>query len=156
MEESEDFRISLAGAQEKTDARFITRIQWTAPHLHSTATSHIFKLPIGMVAQGQLDLSGSCENEWLCLNIMKAFGLSVPQSQIQYFGEMKVLIVERFDRRWSENRSWLIRLPQEDMCQALNIAPARKYENDGGPSILQIMSLLNGSSNAQADRKQFF
>lgn len=42
------------------------------------------------------------------------------------------------------------------MCQALNIAPARKYENDGGPSILQIMSLLNGSSNAQADRKQFF
>ena len=55
---------------------------------------------------------------------MKAFGLPVPQSQIQYFGEMKVLIVERFDRRWSENRSWIIRLPQEDMCQALNIAPA--------------------------------
>jgi len=109
-----------------------------------------------MVAQGQLDLSGSCENEWLCLNIMKAFGLPVPRSQIQYFGEIKVLIVERFDRRWSANRSWLIRLPQEDMCQALNIAPARKYENDGGPSILQIMSLLNGSSNAQADRKQFF
>ena len=109
-----------------------------------------------MVAQGQLDLSGSCENEWLCLNIMKAFGLLVPRSQIQYFSKMKVLIVERFDRRWSENRSWLIRLPQEDMCQALNIAPARKYENDGGPSILQIMSLLNGSSNAQADRKQFF
>ena len=154
MEEGEDFRISLTGAQEKT-ALLYYQNQWQRP-LHSTATSHIFKLPIGMVAQGQLDLSGSCENEWLCLNIMKAFGLSIPQSQIQYFGEMKVLIVERFDRRWSENRSWLIRLPQEDMCQALNIAPARKYENDGGPSILQIMSLLNGSSNAQADRKQFF
>ena len=83
MEESEDFRISLAGAQEKT-ALLYYQNQWQRP-LHSTATSHIFKLPIGMVAQGQLDLSGSCENEWLCLNIMKAFDLPVPQSQNSVF-----------------------------------------------------------------------
>nr|WP_241008838.1 protein HipA [Aggregatibacter actinomycetemcomitans] len=65
MEESEDFRISLADVQEKT-ALLYYQNQWHHP-LHSTATSHIFKLPIGIVAQGQLDLSGSCENEWLCM-----------------------------------------------------------------------------------------
>lgn len=42
------------------------------------------------------------------------------------------------------------------MCQAFNIAPARKYENDGGVGILPIMQLLKGSSNAIADQKAFF
>lgn len=154
MEQQLDFRISLAGAQEKT-ALLWHQNQWKRP-LHSTATSHIFKLPIGLVGQEQLDLSTSCENEWLCLQILSAFGLSVPRAKIAQFNQTKVLIVERFDRRWSTGRSWLIRLPQEDMCQALNIAPARKYENDGGPTILSIMDLLKGSSNPLEDRKQFF
>ncbi|BFU59860.1 MULTISPECIES: type II toxin-antitoxin system HipA family toxin [Rodentibacter] len=154
MELQEDFRISIAGAQEKT-ALLNRDGQWMRP-LHTTPTSHIFKLPIGMVAQNQLDLSNSCENEWLCLRIMQVLGLKVPFSAIEHFGEIKTLIVERFDRRWSEDRKWLIRLPQEDMCQALNIAPARKYESDGGPGILQIMRLLSGSANPNEDRKQFF
>lgn len=154
MEQEDDFRISIAGAQEKT-ALLYYNDQWMRP-LHTTPTSHIFKLPIGMVAQGQLDLSNSCENEWLCLQIMRTFGLNVPFASIEHFGEMKTLIVERFDRRWSENKKWLVRLPQEDMCQALNIAPARKYESDGGPGILQIMQLLRGSANPNEDRKQFF
>ncbi|MGC7589412.1 type II toxin-antitoxin system HipA family toxin [Bisgaard Taxon 46] len=154
MEESEDFRISLAGAQEKT-ALLYHQGQWKRP-LHSTATSHIFKLPIGIVGQGQMDLSLSCENEWFCLQIMQKLGLSIPSTEIIKFGEIKVLSVERFDRRWSKNQEWLVRLPQEDMCQALNIAPARKYENDGGAGILSIMQLLKGSSNPQLDRKHFF
>ncbi len=154
MEEQEDFRISLAGAQEKT-ALLYHQNQWKRP-LHSTATSHIFKLPIGIVGQGQIDLSASCENEWLCLQILQKFGLKAPSATIAQFGESKVLIIERFDRRWSENGKWLVRLPQEDMCQALGIAPARKYQNDGGPGILQIMALLKGSSEPLEDRKQFF
>ncbi|WP_424409159.1 type II toxin-antitoxin system HipA family toxin [Pasteurella sp. PK-2025] len=154
MEESEEFRISLAGAQEKT-ALLYHQEQWKRP-LHSTATTHIFKLPIGQVGQGQIDLSTSCENEWLCLKIMQTLGLPVPKADIHQFGEVKVLIVERFDRRWAKNQDWIVRLPQEDMCQALNIAPARKYENDGGPGILPIMQLLKGSAHPQMDRKQFF
>ncbi|WP_341538950.1 type II toxin-antitoxin system HipA family toxin [Cricetibacter osteomyelitidis] len=154
MNKFDDFRISLAGAQEKT-ALLWYQNQWQRP-LHATATSHIFKLPIGSVGQGQLDLSDSCENEWLCLQILQKFGLSVPLASVARFGESKVLIVERFDRRWSADGSWLIRLPQEDMCQALNIAPARKYEADGGIGIVRIMQLLNGSANAKQDRKQFF
>lgn len=154
MAQEEDFRISLAGAQEKTALLYYDE-QWMRP-LHTTPTSHIFKLPIGMVAQGQLDLSNSCENEWLCLRIMHELGLNVPFAKIEHFGETKTLIVQRFDRRWSADKKWLVRLPQEDMCQALNIAPARKYESDGGPGMVQIMQLLNGSASPNEDRKQFF
>jgi len=65
------------------------------------------------------------------------------------------LVVERFDRRWAKDNSWLIRLPQEDMCQALNVPSALKYENDGGPGFSQIMELLLGSSDSLADRRMF-
>ncbi|QIW15948.1 serine/threonine protein kinase [Pasteurellaceae bacterium RH1A] len=153
MQNHEDFRISLAGAQEKT-ALLLHNNQWCRP-LHTTPTSHIFKLPIGMVGQGQLDLSKSCENEWLCLKLMKMFGLAVPEADIMHFGDTTVLVVKRFDRRWSKRESWLVRLPQEDFCQALNIAPARKYESDGGPSMGQILSVLNGSVTPVEDRKHF-
>jgi len=63
--------------------------------------------------------------------------------------------VERFDRRWAEDRSWLIRLPQEDMCQALGVPPALKYESDGGPGSEEIMNILLGSAEGLRDRKMF-
>lgn len=151
---SQEFRISLAGAQEKT-ALLYHQDQWKRP-INATPTSHIFKLPIGLVAQNQLDLSTSCENEWLCLQILQKLGLIVPKADITQFGQTKVLIIQRFDRRWNTNGEQLLRLPQEDMCQVFNIAPARKYENDGGVGILQIMELLKGSSTPQLDREQFF
>ncbi|MGX2970305.1 type II toxin-antitoxin system HipA family toxin [Ursidibacter sp. B-7004-1] len=154
MNAQSDFRISLAGAQEKTALLYHQGV-WKRP-FHSTPTSHIFKLPIGIVGQGQIDLSTSCENEWLCLQILQKFGLKVPIAQLAHFEQYKVLIVERFDRRWSTDNTWLIRLPQEDMCQALNVPSARKYQNDGGVGILSIMKLLLGSSNSITDRKDFF
>ncbi|MGV6987802.1 type II toxin-antitoxin system HipA family toxin [Testudinibacter sp. P80/BLE/0925] len=150
----QDFRISLAGAQEKT-ALLYHHNQWCKP-LNTTPTSHIMKLPIGIVGQGQLDLSDSCENEWLCLQLLTAFGLPVANAEILYFDDCKVLSVERFDRRWAASGRWLVRLPQEDMCQALAIAPALKYEADGGPSILSILELLKGSADSLEDRLRFF
>ncbi len=50
---------------------------------------------------------------------------------------------------------WIMRLPQEDFCQALNIPLARKYESHGGPDIEQIMSSLLGSTNSEQDRVNF-
>lgn len=152
--EHQDFRISLAGAQEKT-AFLYYQNQWCKP-LGTTPTSHIFKLPIGVVGQGQLDLSESCENEWLCLQLLRAFELPVAEAEILHFDEAKVLAIKRFDRRWSAGGTWLVRLPQEDMCQALGIAPALKYEADGGPSILNILDLLKGSTENTIDRRHFF
>lgn len=153
MTDEDDFRISLAGAQEKT-ALLWHNEQWCLP-LGSTPTSHIIKLPIGVLSHNNLDLSLSCENEWLSLEIAAAFGLPVANSELWHFEDKTVLAVERFDRKWTSDGR-LLRLPQEDMCQALGIAPALKYEADGGPSIKDIMHLLQGSQNAIEDRANFF
>lgn len=91
----EDFRISIAGAQEKA-AFLYYKNKWNVP-TGETPTSHIFKLPIGVIQHQQLDLSDSCENEWLCSQIAKAFGFKVADCRIETFEEVKVLIVERFD-----------------------------------------------------------
>lgn len=67
-----------------------------------------------------------------------------------------MLAVERFDRKLHSSKSWIMRLPQEDMCQALGLSSARKYEVDDGPGIPEIMSLLSQSSHAEKDRTDFF
>ena len=153
MGEDKDFRISVAGAKEKT-ALLKLAGQWHLP-LVPTPTSHIFKLPIGQIEHSGMDLCDSVENEWLCHAILKAFGLPVANTEIFTFEDTKALVVERFDRRWSADGTWLIRLPQEDMCQALNVPPALKYESDGGPGFRQIMQLLLGAQDSMADRCLF-
>lgn len=153
FDDIDDFRISLAGAQEKT-ALLNYHSQWCRPS-ESTPTSHIFKLPIGHITHHNIDLSDSCENEWLCLKIAKEYGLPVTEASLARFEDQKAIIVKRFDRRWSDDSSWLMRLPQEDFCQALSIPSANKYESDGGPGIKQCMMLLLGSDNV-GDRETFF
>lgn len=153
MDRDIDFRISIAGAQEKT-ALLWHQKKWCLPQ-KTTPTSHIIKLPIGQIKHSGIDLSDSVENEWLCLKILSAYNLPVNQAQIKYFDDVKALVVERFDRRWAENKKWLMRLPQEDLCQALGIAPGLKYESDGGPGIKAIMKVLLGSQKALYDRQQF-
>jgi serine/threonine-protein kinase HipA len=153
MGRESDFRISIAGAQEKTALLFLDN-KWCRP-LGVTPTSHIFKLPIGRIVHSGMDLSDSVENEWLCHLVLKAYGLPVANAEIMSFDGVKVLVVERFDRRWAEDGSWLIRLPQEDMCQALGVPPALKYESDGGPGSERIMNLLLGSAEGLRDRRMF-
>lgn len=155
MLEDEEFRISIAGAQEKT-ALLKVDGHWCVPK-GMTATTHIIKLPIGQI-QGPdftLDLSDSVENEWLCIELARELGFAVPQVEIIRVDEVKALAVERFDRRWAKSQDGILRLPQEDMCQAHGLPPAIKYEADGGPGIEQIMNLLMGSRLALADRDAF-
>src|SRR5882672_489583 len=147
------FRVSVAGAQEKTE--FLRhRGHWCKP-LGSTPTTHLFKLPLGRVGNMRADLSMSVENEWLCASIVRAFGLATASCEMATFGEQRVLIVERFDRRLSHDSAWWVRLPQEDMCQATGTPPARRYEADGGPGFREIATLLLGSRNAADDRRNF-
>ena len=153
-DDADDFRISIAGAQEKS-AFLYHQNKWCRP-LGETPTSHIFKLLIGLIPHQQIDLSDSCENEWLCARIAEAFGLPVAKSEILQFEDIKVLVVERFDRKLSQDRTWIMRLPQEDMCQALSISANLKYQNEGGPGIKDIMEVLLGSTNSTKDREIFF
>jgi serine/threonine-protein kinase HipA len=152
-DEASDLRISLAGAQEKT-ALLWHEGGWQRP-LGATPTTHIFKLPLGRVGNFQGDLSTSVENEWLCSRIVAAFGLPIAHTEIGLFEDQKALIVERFDRRLASDGSHWLRLPQEDLCQALDVPPSLKYEADGGPGVRPIMDLLLGSRLADQDRRMF-
>jgi len=99
------------------------------------------------------------ENEWLCSLILKAYGLPVAACEPLQFEDMKVLSVERFDRSWWQSPAGdmrLIRLPQEDMCQARGVSPRAKHEADGGPGIHSIMDVLEGSMTREDDRRTFF
>jgi serine/threonine-protein kinase HipA len=144
------FRISLAGVQEKT-ALLWRGDHWEMPE-GATATTHILKPAIGKGRDG-LDLTHSVENEHFCLTFLGNLGLSVARTDIARFGEILVLVVERFDRLMSRDR--LIRLPQEDLCQALQVPWTQKYERDAGPGIQKILSFLKASDQAGPDRRQF-
>ena len=144
-------RISLAGAQEKT-ALLRHEGQWCLP-LGATPTTHILKLPLGQLGRSRADFSSSVENEWLCSRLALAFGLPAAECHIEQFGAYKVLAVERFDRALLG--TWWARLPQEDFCQVLGIAPGLKYENQGGPGMSAILAQLRGSSRATSDRETF-
>lgn len=152
--DDDSFRISIAGAQEK-NALLWHGGRWCIPH-GATPTTHIFKLPLGLVGNMRADLSHSVELEWLCMRIARGYGLPVAEASIGQFEDQKALIVERFDRRLSDDGSWWMRIPQEDLCQATATPPARKYESDGGPGIRTIMEVLRGSETAREDRRHFF
>lgn len=145
-----EFRISIAGAQEKT--ALLWNDGWCLPQ-GATPTTHIFKPQLGELPNG-LDMTRSVENEHFCLTFCRELGLDVAESRILDFEDVRVLSIERFDRtRTADGR--LLRLPQEDFCQALSVPATRKYDNEGGPGIGDCLSLLTGSDDPEHDRLAF-
>jgi len=145
-----ELRISIAGAQEKT--ALFWNDGWCLPKV-TTPTTHILKPGLGKLPNG-LDMTQSVENEHFCLTLCRELGLEVAQSQIVDVDGIRILAVERFDRlRASDGR--MLRIPQEDFCQALSVPPTRKYNNDGGPGIRECLGLLAGSDYAEEDRLAF-
>ena len=146
-----EFRISVAGAQEKT-ALLHYQGKWWKPH-GTTPTTHLLKTQIGTLQNG-VDLSNSVENEYYSLKLMAAFGLPAASAEMSVFGKTTALVIERFDRKWTDDGR-LLRLPQEDFCQALSCPPGLKYQNHGGPGIVEGLNLLNGSDTPIEDQKAF-
>ena len=147
--EDDDFRISIAGTQEKS-AFLLHEKRWCKA-LGPTPTTHIFKLPLGLIGGKRRDWRYSLENEWLCSKIIDAYGVPIAKCEIEQFGSQKVLIVERFDRQLDASGRYWLRLVQEDFCQALGLPSAKKYEEDGGPGILDIAGILRGSVEREKD-----
>lgn len=152
LSRDDEFRISVAGAQEKT-ALLRHDGKWIRPH-GTTPTTHLLKTRIGELPNG-IDLSDSVENEFYCLKLVEAFGLPVNRAKIKTFGETKALVIERFDRKWTAD-GLLLRLPQEDCCQALSVLPSKKCQNEGGPGMADILDLLKGSDAPEDDQRMFF
>jgi serine/threonine-protein kinase HipA len=133
-------QFSLAGAQPKT-ALLFERQRWGIPS-GRIPTTHILKPPTG-------EWDGHAENEHFSLRLARTAGLIVPNSTVQHFGDEVAIVVERYDRIRQRDR-W-VRIHQEDLCQALGIHPARKYENEGGPNAARIVELLRSQSSAHEE-----
>jgi len=128
-------RLSLAGAQNKLPVFF----DGEAIHLPmgAAASSHILKPPIERVAH-------SVENETFCMQLARAAGLNVPDTQI--LQQTKPLyLVTRYDRETNPAGD-LLRIHQEDFCQALGVPPDAKYEAEGGPSLARCFALVREQS----------
>ena len=138
-------QFSLAGAQPKT-ALLYENGRWGVPS-GRTPTTHILKPPTGA-------FDGHAENEHLCMRLASALGLIVARSQVQWFEDQVAIVIERYDR--DRTPSGIIRVHQEDFCQALAILPTRKYENEGGPGARDAVELLKTfSGRAQEDVQRF-
>ncbi|WP_310531206.1 type II toxin-antitoxin system HipA family toxin [Novosphingobium sp.] len=155
VDKEQEFRISIAGAQAKT-ALLWHNGQWMRPS-GSTPTTHLLKPQLGEIptAFGPINMADSVDNEHYCLKLMEAFGLDVAKTEIVTFGQRRVLVVERFDRRW-RNAGQILRLPQEDCCQALGLPSAQKYQSHHGPSAVDILTLLQRSDEPLKDQAAFF
>ncbi|MGM9487414.1 type II toxin-antitoxin system HipA family toxin [Ideonella sp. YS5] len=154
-EDEEPFRISIAGAQEKTGLLRLPDGRWALPH-GATPTTHILKLPLGLVGGSRrVDLGDSVANEWVCSRLLAALGLPVARTEMACFEDQQALVVERFDRAWMDGGRWIARLPQEDFCQALGLPPSAKYEADGGPGLADGLRLLSGSRQGAKDASTF-
>jgi serine/threonine-protein kinase HipA len=146
-----DFRISVAGAQEKT-ALLRHDGRWMRP-IGTTPTTHILKPQLGEIPTpwGMIDLNDSVENEHYCLTLLAEFGLPTAKTEVVTFGDRKVLVVERFDRVW-RGADQLLRLPQEDFCQALSFPSSRKYQSQHGPGLVDLLLRLRESDDPMVDQ----
>jgi serine/threonine-protein kinase HipA len=130
-------QFSLAGAQPKTALLFDGK-RWGVPS-GRVPTTHILK-------PGAPGLAGHAENEHFCLVLARELQLPVASSWIEHFDEETAIVIERYDR--VRTKSSIVRVHQEDVCQALAVHPRQKYEAEGGPGIRQIAQLLRESSRA--------
>lgn len=148
-------QFSLAGAQPKK-ALYLVKGRWYEPR-GRTPSTHILKPPIP-------NLAGQVENEAFCLRLAPLLDLPAPHIWIERFGDLPVVVIERYDRiRMDGKRKLAIdqsggkvrRVHQEDCCQALKVMPQVKYQSEGGPGIKDIMNLLSGSAKPSEDRDRF-
>lgn len=124
-------QFSLAGAQAKT-ALLYQDGRWGVPS-GATPTSHILKPAVA-------DLDDHDLNEHICLDAARRAGLTVVRTRILRFGDETAVVVDRYDRRHVDGQ--MVRVHQEDLCQALGISPTRKYQNEGGPGPAEIVGLF--------------
>lgn len=132
-------RFSLAGAQAKT-ALLRLDGRWGVPS-GAAATSHILKPAVAGFDDHDL-------NEHICLDAARRAGLVAARTSIARFDGESAIVVERYDRRLRDGN--LVRIHQEDVCQALGVRPERKYQNEGGPGPREVVRLLRSAMSPPA------
>jgi len=136
-------RISLPGAQIKT-ALYRLNNRWGIPR-GRTPTTHILKPE---------PMPGLATKEHFTLLLMREVRLPTAESEVVDVDDIPVFVTRRYDRFFPKQGP-VRRIHQEDMCQALGIPPAKKYQQDGGPGITEIMNILRHSESPETDRDRF-
>jgi serine/threonine-protein kinase HipA len=137
-------RWSLPGAQAKLAVRREGN-KWGIP-AGIEPTTHILK----PAAPGYENFD---IHETALMQAAGALGMQVADTYLHSLPkELHVLVSVRYDRRVLDSK-W-IRIHQEDLCQALGCSPSRKYEDDGGPGIIEIANLLNQLPYPERTRSQ--
>ncbi len=112
----------------------------------SAATTHILK-------PGIKELRDQSLNECICLTLAARCGIDAAEASFEKFGSKTAVSVKRFDRIIEKGR--VIRLHQEDLCQALSVSPLLKYSSMGGPTAKDILTLLDKHPNSENNRIVF-
>lgn len=133
-----EVRLSLAGAQSKI-AVAVTEEGIALP-LGGAPSTHILKPAVAR-------FEGIVYNEAFCMKLAAAVDLPVAEVGFGRAEDVEYLLVERYDRkRTADGR--ILRLHQEDFCQALGIVSEKKYQSEGGPSLKDCFALLRQASAA--------
>jgi serine/threonine-protein kinase HipA len=132
MVAEEGVRMSLAGAQNKV-ALHVKEGLFSIP-LESAPSTHIIKPAMER-------FKGTVYNEAFCLNLASIVGLPTARAHIGSVCTIEYLLVERYDRVLEKGGA-LVRLHQEDFCQASGLTSQLKYQKEGGPSLVQCFDLI--------------
>lgn len=145
--EMQQARLSLAGAQDKLPV-YIKGTQVYLPKNFGSATTHIIK-PIDA---GFTDVP---RNEALCMELAQRLGFKVPNSKIVKIGGHELFVVDRYDRQILNKE--IVRIHQEDFCQAMGYSAERKYQETGGPGFAECRELIDEYlSNDGVENKLLF
>lgn len=126
-------RVSLGGVQEKLLLARMPDDRWGSP-VDGTPSTHILKPEIR-------GYPGSVENEAFCMRVAKYLGFEVANVETTEIAGRRMIVVERYDRIVAADGT-VVRVHQEDLCQAMGKHPREKYQVDGGPSLKAIADVL--------------
>lgn len=135
--DDDESRFSLGGNQGKFALAQIDGA-WFEPNGRAPST-HIVK-PGMVLATGHTDDHVQAV-EFVTMRAARALGVHAARVDILDFDGVYAFVTTRFDRRRLADAS-VARIHQEDFCQALGVYPARKYEQDGGPTMADMMQLV--------------
>lgn len=139
-----DSGFSLAGMQPKIAVRRIETGEWAVP-FGAVPTTHIIKATRPDIFPHEAVV------EHLTQDVASRVGLAAARTGVETIDGLEVIVVERFDRPTGGN----LRLHQEDICQALGVAPSLKYQRDGGPGPEDIAALLHANTGGSRDVERF-
>lgn len=125
---------SLAGQQSKFALQWQLSGGWYEAH-GSAATSHIIKPGIGRLHHQALV-------EHATMAAARTLGVDVAQTAFTHFDDEPALVIERYDR-WRTSADTVRRIHQEDFCSASGRLPARKYEEHGGPTLADMVRIID-------------